>query len=42
MKLVLYFAAFLAFGIGAIHSLLGEKFILMRLFRETVQNFVST
>lgn len=33
MKLVLYFAAFLAFGIGAIHSLLGEKFILMRLFR---------
>lgn len=33
MKLVLYLAAFLAFGIGVFHSLLGEKFILMRLFR---------
>ncbi len=30
---LLYFAAFLAFGMGVVHSLLGEKYILMRLFR---------
>lgn len=33
IKTLLYFAAFLVFGIGVIHSLLGEKYILMRLFR---------
>lgn len=31
--LLLYFAAFLAFGLGAAHSYLGERFILVRLFR---------
>jgi len=33
MQNLLYFAAFLAFGIGVIHSILGEKYILTRLFR---------
>ena len=33
MKTLLYLAAFLAFGIGVIHSVLGEKYILTRLFR---------
>ena len=33
MQNLLYFAAFLAFGMGAIHSILGEKYILTRLFR---------
>ena len=33
MQNYLYFAAFLAFGIGVLHSFLGEKYILMRLFR---------
>ncbi len=32
MAFLLYFAAFLAFGIGIAHSLLGEKYILIRLF----------
>ena len=33
MQNLLYLAAFLAFGIGVIHSFLGEKYILIRLFR---------
>ena len=33
MKTLLYLAAFMAFGIGIIHSVLGEKYILTRLFR---------
>jgi hypothetical protein len=33
MQYLLYFAAFLVFGIGVVHSLLGEKYILVRLFR---------
>lgn len=33
MKTLLYLAAVLAFGIGVIHSVLGEKYILTRLFR---------
>lgn len=30
---MLYIACFLLFGIGAVHSVLGEKYILIRLFR---------
>ena len=33
MKTLLYLSSFLAFGIGVIHSVLGEKYILTRLFR---------
>ena len=33
MALALYFAALLAFGIGVVHSVLGERYILTRLFR---------
>lgn len=33
MQNLLYLAAFLAFGIGIVHSALGEKYILIRLFR---------
>lgn len=33
MTIWLYFAAFLAFAVGAAHSWLGERYILMRLFR---------
>ncbi len=33
MQILLYAAAFLAFAIGFAHSLLGEKYILTRLFR---------
>ena len=33
MKTFLYLAAFLAFGVGVIHSVLGEKYILTQLFR---------
>lgn len=33
MKMALYLAAFLAFGVGVAHSYLGEKYLLVRLFR---------
>ena len=33
MALLLYSAAFCAFAIGVAHSVLGERYILMRLFR---------
>ena len=33
MTTLLYIAAFLAFIIGVIHSVLGERYILIRLFR---------
>lgn len=33
MEFALYFAAFLAVAIGVAHSWLGERYILMRLFR---------
>ena len=33
MTIALYFAAFLAFSVGVAHSVLGEKYILIRLFR---------
>ena len=33
MTSLLYFAAFLAILLGAVHSWLGEKYILVRLFR---------
>ena len=33
MKTLLYFSALLAFGIGVVHSVLGEKYILTRLLR---------
>ncbi len=33
MSTLLYIAAFLAFAIGIIHSFLGERYILTRLFR---------
>ena len=33
MSTLLYSAAFLAFAIGIIHSVLGERYILSRLFR---------
>ena len=32
---MLYVAAFLAFSIGVVHSVLGERYILVRLFRRT-------
>ena len=35
MKNLLYIASFLAFAIGVAHSLLGERYILTRLFRRT-------
>jgi hypothetical protein len=33
MTLLFYIAAFLAFAIGLVHSALGERYILVRLFR---------
>lgn len=33
MQLALYFAAVLTIGVGIAHSYLGERYILMRLFR---------
>ena len=33
MATLLYFAAFLAVALGAAHSVLGERYILLRLFR---------
>jgi hypothetical protein len=33
MDILLYFAAFLAFTMGLVHSILGEKYILIRLFK---------
>jgi len=33
MKELLYFAAFLAIALGVAHSFLGERYILIRLFR---------
>ena len=33
MTIALYFAAFLLFAIGVTHSVLGERYILIRLFR---------
>jgi hypothetical protein len=35
MTTLLYSAAFLAFAVGIAHSLLGERYILIRLFRRT-------
>lgn len=35
MKSMLYFAAFLAVAVGVAHSYLGERYILMRLFRRS-------
>jgi hypothetical protein len=35
MTILLYFAAFLAAAIGIAHSYLGERYILVRLFRRT-------
>lgn len=34
MTVLLYLAALLAFALGAAHSLLGERYILVRLFRK--------
>lgn len=44
MLTLLYLAAFLALGIGVVHSILGEKYILIRLFRrdDLPQLFGST
>lgn len=33
MKTLLYIAAFFTFAIGIVHSVLGERYILVRLFR---------
>ena len=33
MTILIYSAAFLAFAIGVVHSVLGERYILTRLFR---------
>ncbi len=33
MTTLLYIAAFLTFAIGVVHSILGERYILIRLFR---------
>src|SRR5260221_5752467 len=33
MTTLLYIAAFLSFAVGAAHSILGERYILIRLFR---------
>ena len=33
MTILIYCAAFLAFAIGVVHSVLGERYILTRLFR---------
>lgn len=33
MEIILYIAALLAFAMGVVHSVLGEKYILVRLFR---------
>ena len=33
MTIILYFAAFLAIAVGVAHSWLGERYILVRLFR---------
>ncbi len=33
MNIALYFAAFLALAVGLAHSVLGERYILIRLFR---------
>ena len=33
MTALLYFAGFLSFAVGAAHSILGERYILIRLFR---------
>ena len=33
MVILLYTSAFFAFAIGVVHSVLGERYILMRLFR---------
>src|SRR5882672_6571865 len=33
MNVALYVAAFIAFAVGLAHSILGERYILMRLFR---------
>jgi hypothetical protein len=33
MTALLYIAAFLAFAVGVVHSFLGERYILIRLFR---------
>ena|SRR5690606_34635541 len=35
MAILLYVAAFLAIGLGVAHSVLGERYILMRLFRRS-------
>jgi len=35
MTAMLYVAAFLAFAVGIAHSTLGERYILVRLFRRT-------
>lgn len=35
MTTMLYIAAFLAFAVGIAHSALGERYILVRLFRRT-------
>ena len=35
MTTMFYIAAFLAFGVGVAHSALGERYILVRLFRRT-------
>lgn len=33
MKILFYIASFLAFAVGVVHSVLGERYILQRLFR---------
>lgn len=35
MTILLYVSAFLAFAIGVAHSVLGERYILVRLFKRT-------
>lgn len=35
METLLYLAAFFTFAIGIIHSVLGERYLLTRLFRQT-------
>ncbi|NOX67919.1 MAG: hypothetical protein GXP15_01920 [Gammaproteobacteria bacterium] len=35
METLLYIAAFFTFAIGVIHSVLGERYLLSRLFRQT-------
>jgi thiamine transporter ThiT len=42
MATAMYLAAFLAVAIAAVHSVLGERYILVRLFRKTrLPTFVS-